>query len=199
MTFSILSSTLNFAIRLGQWEYSIVNDSDCMAIMFSAEVGPEGYCRCLCSFGDGLDWKKDDSQINEANKNYLRYTDHFQVITPNLRRSRCIAVLGVCTLVLKLPLPSDHVCNGGTRKILDCSGPRQSFQCCPARPAKFPEGKSTGFFSKVFGEKSDRFGEKSAFVILYTLLAYSAYYFSDIAYWFFPFRPGSAMQEEEKA
>ena len=32
--------------------------------------------------------------------------------------------------------------------------PRRRFQCGPARPAKFPEGKSTGFFSRISREKS---------------------------------------------
>jgi hypothetical protein len=34
--------------------------------------------------GTGWTEKQDDSQIDEANKNYLRYTDHFKVITSNL-------------------------------------------------------------------------------------------------------------------
>jgi hypothetical protein len=55
-----------------------------MAAMLSASVGPDGYCRCLCSFGTGWTEKQDDSQIDEANKKYLRNTDHFKVITPNL-------------------------------------------------------------------------------------------------------------------
>jgi hypothetical protein len=32
--------------RTGTW--CIVNDSDCMAAMLSAAVGPEGYGLCLC-------------------------------------------------------------------------------------------------------------------------------------------------------
>jgi hypothetical protein len=40
------------------------------------------------------------------------------------------------------------------------------FQCCPARPAKFPEGKSTGFFSRISREKYGEDGEKFGFVIL---------------------------------
>jgi hypothetical protein len=34
--------------------------------------------------GTGWTEKQDDSQINEANKNYLQNTDYFQVINPNL-------------------------------------------------------------------------------------------------------------------
>jgi hypothetical protein len=34
-----------------------------------------------------------------------------------IRRSRDIAVLNVSSLVLNLPWPSDHVCNGGIWKI----------------------------------------------------------------------------------
>jgi hypothetical protein len=41
----------------------------------------------------------------------------------SIRRSRDIAVLNVSSLVLNLPWPSDHVCNGRTWKI-------------PARPAE---------------------------------------------------------------
>jgi hypothetical protein len=45
-----------------------------------------------------------------------------------IRRPRGIAVLGVSSLVLKLPWSSDHVCNGGTWKIPVRPGaPRRSF------------------------------------------------------------------------
>jgi hypothetical protein len=64
--------------RTGTW-CIVINDSDCMAAMLSAAVGPlaVGYGRCLCSLGDEHTEKQDDSQIDEANKNYLRNTDHF--------------------------------------------------------------------------------------------------------------------------
>ncbi len=66
-----------------------------MAAMLSAAVGPEGYGLCLCSFGDGLVSKQDDSQIDEANKSYLRNTDHFKVITPNLNLKERVPEDGV--------------------------------------------------------------------------------------------------------
>jgi hypothetical protein len=84
-----------------------------------------------------------------------------------IRRSRGIAVLGVSSLFLKLPWPSDHVRKGGTWKIPVRHGaPRRSFQCGPLAPAKFPEGKSTGFFSGSTREKSGISGEKYGFVII---------------------------------
>jgi hypothetical protein len=39
------------------------------------------------------------------------------------------------------------------------------FQCGPLAPAKFPEGKTTGFFSGSTREKSGISGEKFGFVI----------------------------------
>jgi hypothetical protein len=79
-----------------------------------------------------------------------------------IRRSCGIAVLGVSSLVLKLPWPSDHVCNSGTWKIPVRPGaPRRRFQC----GAKFPERKSAGFFSRNSREKSGENGEKFGFVI----------------------------------
>jgi hypothetical protein len=73
-----------------------------------------------------------------------------------IRRSRGIALLNVSSLDVKLPWPSDHLCNGGTWKIPVRPGaPWRSFQCCTpctARPAKFPEENHTGFFSKKYEE-----------------------------------------------
>jgi hypothetical protein len=64
-----------------------------------------------------------------------------------IRRSRGIAELSVSSLVLKLPWPSDHVCNSGTWKIpVRPWAPRRRFQCGPARPAKFPDEKGIYLF-----------------------------------------------------
>ncbi len=51
------------------------------SVLQSAERVTAAVCAYL---GTGWTEKQDDLQIDEANKNYLRNTDYFKVITPNL-------------------------------------------------------------------------------------------------------------------
>jgi hypothetical protein len=84
-----------------------------------------------------------------------------------IRRSHGIAVLNVGSLVIKLPWPSDHVCNSGTWKIPMRPGAlQQSFQCGPVRPAKFPERNHNGFFS-INSQKYPVFLEKNPVSLLF--------------------------------
>jgi hypothetical protein len=56
------------------------------------------------------------------------------------------------------------------RNLEDSSAPRRSFQCGPERPAKFPEGNHTEFFSRNSREKSGYSREKSGLELKHDIL-----------------------------
>jgi hypothetical protein len=80
-----------------------------------------------------------------------------------IRLSRGIAVLGVSSLVLKLPWPSDYVCNGGTWKIPvrpgDASSVVRRAQRC------FQKEIIANFPREFLGKKSGISRGKTGFVI----------------------------------
>ncbi len=86
MTFSLRASTLNFVIRLGQW--GVPGALSMTRTAWRPHSVPQSTQRVTAAacahLGTGWTEKQNDSQIDEANNNYLRNTDHFKVMTPNL-------------------------------------------------------------------------------------------------------------------
>ncbi len=137
------------------------------------QVGPQSARRITASacahLGTGWTEKQDDSQIDEANKNYLRNTDHFKLITPHLNvnerlrdspvpwhcRARCQLIGFKAAMALRLCVQR--------RNLEDSSAARRRFQCGPARPAMFPEGNHSEFSSRVSRKKIRYFSRKNRF------------------------------------
>jgi hypothetical protein len=163
MTFSILASTsssLKFVIRLrrvpGALSMTRTVWRPC-SVPQSAQRVTAAACAHL---GTGWTEKQHDLQIDEANKNYLRNTDHFKLITSNLNLNERLCDSPVpwhcraeCQLISFKAAMADHVCISGTWKIPVRPGaPRRSshWQCGPTRLAKFPDNPS---FNQRFLEK----------------------------------------------
>jgi hypothetical protein len=73
MTFNILTSTLNFVIRLGQWEVpGALSVTQTAWRPYSMLQTVQRVTASACAyFGTGWTEKQDDSQIDEAKKNDL--------------------------------------------------------------------------------------------------------------------------------
>ncbi len=158
----------------------IVIDSDCMAAMLSAAVGPEEYCLCLCSFGDGLSRRavlknRTIRRSTKQTKNYLRNTDHLKGITPNLNlnerlrdspvpwhcRARCQLISFKAAMALRPCVQRWNLEDSSAAR------PGRSCQCGPARQEKFQVSrrKSHRIFLENSREKSGIPPKKSGFVI----------------------------------
>ena len=80
----ILASTLKFVTRLGRVPGALSMTRTAWRPCSVPQSAQRVTASACADLGTGWTEKQDESQIDEANKNYLRNTDYFIVITPNL-------------------------------------------------------------------------------------------------------------------